>query len=287
MAAERFQKKAVDYRACHDNRILRGYFLSCKRFFPVDKIFPIAHNDPMKDVQVKDAGALDPARKRLQDLVKAAGTDLKALSLRLGKNPTYLQQYITKGSPQELRYEHRVMLAEVLRCNADELSAANARGDTQTRATISIVAPQNRTGVELLSGHATFAGPRRDLPILGYVKAGGRGFFIGNGERQGVTVRPEALRDVTTAYAVRVHDESMSPVLEPGYLLFVDPTRPVRPNDTVIIQLADGQTFVKRLVRRTEKAMICRQFNPATEVKYEPAKVTAVHLVVQVSMIDM
>jgi len=149
------------------------------------------------------------------------------------------------------------------------------------------VAPQNQLGIELLpGGHATFAGPR-DLPILGYVKAGGLGFFIGNGERQGVTVRPEILRDVTTAYAVRVHDESMSPALEPGYVVAVDPTRPVKPGDTVIVQLADGQAFIKRLVRRTEKAVICKQFNPAQELKYPPAKVAAVHLVVNISPIDV
>ncbi len=100
-------------------------------------------------------------------------------------------------------------------------------------------------------------------------------------------MRPDPLRDVKDAYAVRVHDECMSPVLEPGYLLYVDPTRPVRAGDNVIIQLKDGQAFIKRLVRRTEKALICKQFNPVQEIKYDPGKVRAVHLVVQVSYIDL
>ncbi len=149
------------------------------------------------------------------------------------------------------------------------------------------VASRNQSGLEFMDrGHATFTGPR-DLPILGYVKAGGRGFFIGNGDRQGVTVRPEPLRDVKDAYAVRVHDDSMSPALEPGYLLYVDPTRPIKPGDNVVIQLNDGQAFIKRLVRRTEKAMICKQYNPAQEIRYDPTKVKSVHLVVQVSMVDI
>jgi phage repressor protein C with HTH and peptisase S24 domain len=149
------------------------------------------------------------------------------------------------------------------------------------------VAPQNQTDIEFVAGgHSTFAGPR-DLPILGYVKAGELGFFVGNGDRQGVTVRPESLRDVSTAYAVRVHDESMKPALKPGYLLYVDPTRPVKPGDYVVIQLNDGQAFIKHLIRRTEKAVICEQFNPAGEIKYPPSRVNAVHLVVQVSMIDL
>jgi len=149
------------------------------------------------------------------------------------------------------------------------------------------VATQNQSGLEFIAGgHTTFAGPR-DLPILGYVKAGGLGFFIGNGDRQGVTVRPETLRDVTTAYAVRVHDDSMRPALKPGYLLYVDPTRPVKAGDFVVIQLRDGQAFIKHLIRRTEKAVICEQFNPAGEIKYAPAKIKAVHLVVQISTIEV
>ena len=149
------------------------------------------------------------------------------------------------------------------------------------------VAPPNQSGiVSRDGGRTTFAGPR-DLPILGYVKAGGLGFFIGNGERQGVTVRPEALQDVSTAYAVRVHDESMQPVVRPGHLLYVDPTRPVKQGDLVVIQLDDGQAFIKHLMRRTEKALICMQYNPAGEIKYSPAKVAAVHLVIAISLIDL
>ena len=149
------------------------------------------------------------------------------------------------------------------------------------------IAPRNQSRLELVpGGHAAFAGSR-DLAILGYVKAGGQGFFIGNGDRQGVTVRPETLRDVAAAYAVRVHDESMRPALKPGHLLYVDPTRPVKSGDLVIIQLHDGQAFIKELVRRTEKAVICAQFNPAQELKYLPAKIKSVHLVVQISLVDV
>jgi len=242
----------------------------------------MAENAPMKDAQNQDA-----ARQRLAALVETSRSDLKSLSLHLGRNPTYLQQYLSKGSPRQLAWEDRVELARILRCTPEELSLSGGKGGAAQVSTAGAGVPKPKAGIALVAGaHTAFGGPR-DLPILGHVKAGGRGFFIENGERHGVTVRPEALRDVTGAYAVRVHDESMSPALEPGYLLFVDPTRPVKPGDNVVIQLADGQAFIKRLVRRTGRAMICKQFNPAGEVKYEPAKIKAVHLVVQVSMIDL
>jgi len=240
-------------------------------------------NDLMKDAEMQDA-----ARRRLAELVETSRSDLKSLSLHLGRNPTYLQQYLSKGSPRQLAWEDRVELARILRCTPEELSlSGGGKGGAAQVSTAGAGAPKLKGSIAFVAGaHTAFGGPR-DLPILGHVKAGGRGFFVENGERHGVTVRPEALRDVTGAYAVRVHDESMSPALEPGYLLFVDPTRPVKPGDNVVIQLADGQAFIKRLVRRTGRAMICKQFNPAGEVKYEPAKVKSVHLVVQVSMIDL
>lgn len=127
----------------------------------------------------------------------------------------------------------------------------------------------------------------RDLPILGYVKAGERGFFIDQGQRQGVAVRPETLLDNPDAYGVWVHDTSMMPALEPGWLLHVDPHRPVKPGHLVVIQLTDGQSFIKKLIRRTEKAVICEQYNPPDpNVKYDPKNVRSVHRVVGSSFIE-
>jgi phage repressor protein C with HTH and peptisase S24 domain len=123
-------------------------------------------------------------------------------------------------------------------------------------------------------------GAARDLPILGYVKAGTEGFFIVNGEVQGLAARPDLLQGVRDAYAVYVHDQSMFPAFEPGHLAWVDPLRPVKIGDAIVVQLNDGQAFIKRLKRRTEKFIICEQWNPATEIKYDAKKVRSIHLVV-------
>ena len=42
------------------------------------------------------------ARGRLQDLVRKNGTSLAGLSRLIGRNPAYLQQYVTRGSPRHL-----------------------------------------------------------------------------------------------------------------------------------------------------------------------------------------
>jgi phage repressor protein C with HTH and peptisase S24 domain len=112
------------------------------------------------------------------------------------------------------------------------------------------------------------------------VKGGSEGWFIDNGEVQGLTVRPEVLIGVKDAYAVYVRDLSMAPAFEPNFLVWVDPSRPVMPGNDVVIQLTDGQAFIKRLVRCTQRAVICRQWNPARDVDFPAAKVKAVHLVV-------
>ncbi len=135
-------------------------------------------------------------------------------------------------------------------------------------------APANR-----MAGAPPFSGAR-DLKILGHVKGGTEGWFIDNGEVQGLTVRPDVLIGVKDAYAVYVRDLSMAPAFEPNFLVWVDPSRPVMPGNDVVVQLADGQAFIKRLVRRTQRAVICRQWNPARDIEFPTTKVKAVHLVV-------
>lgn len=119
----------------------------------------------------------------------------------------------------------------------------------------------------------------KDLKILGFVKAGLVGFFPDNGEALDMTHRPPGLSGVRNAYAVIVNDESMVPVYKPGWVIWAHPWRRPEQGDDVIIQTADGQAFVKTLVRRAGKQIICKQWNPEKELRFEEGAVT-IHLVV-------
>jgi phage repressor protein C with HTH and peptisase S24 domain len=146
------------------------------------------------------------------------------------------------------------------------------------------VASRNGTALSFLPDRRpTLA---RDLPIRGHTKAGKEGFFIDQGETWGFAMRPETLRGVAEAYAVRVHDESMSPRYEPGTVLLVDPFRQPKPGDNVVIQLSDGQAFVKVLVRRGGGIVACSQFNPKKTIEYKQARVASIHLVVGVDYLE-
>lgn len=92
--------------------------------------------------------------------------------------------------------------------------------------------------------------------------------------------RPPALSSVKDAFAVYVHDESMVPKFEPGEIAWVNPSRPPAPSNYVVVEMTDGQAFIKRLVRRTATHVVCSQFEPKKEIKYEARKVKRLYYVV-------
>ncbi len=164
-------------------------------------------------------------------------------------------------------------------------STGVATVDIHTNAdTKQLVAGRNVPAVSFLQDRRP--GLARDLPIRGHTKAGKEGFFIDQGETWGFAMRPETLRGVAEAYAVRVHDDSMSPRYEPGTVLLVDPFRAPKPGDNVIIQLTDGQAFVKVLQRRAAGIVACGQFNPKKTIEYKQSRVKSVHLVVGVDYLE-
>lgn len=54
---------------------------------------------------------MDP-RERLSELARSRGSSLAALSRMIGRNASYLQQYVTKGSPRKLEEGDRRRLAQ-------------------------------------------------------------------------------------------------------------------------------------------------------------------------------
>ena len=76
---------------------------------------------------------MDP-REKLAELARERGNSLAALSRMLGRNASYLQQYITKGSPRKLEEIDRRRLAQFFGVAEAELGqpeeiSSTARGD--------------------------------------------------------------------------------------------------------------------------------------------------------------
>lgn len=209
----------------------------------------------------------DRARKRLADLVAANPQhNLRSLSLALGRNHSYLHQFIMDGSPRELRERERHTLATLLGCNEAEFRSE----DSEEFMASPIAMPPSPPMVT----------NARNMPILGHAKGGEDAFFIDNGEIAGYTMRPHILDGVADAYAVEFWDTSMEPALKHGHLGWVHPRKPVKPGDDVVVQLNDGQALVKTLLRRTESQLVLRQYNPPKDFKIDRAGVKSVHLIV-------
>ena len=71
---------------------------------------------------------MDP-RERLTELAASRNASLAALSRMIGRNSSYLQQFVTKGSPRKLEEEDRRKLADFFAVAESELGAPEDRGE--------------------------------------------------------------------------------------------------------------------------------------------------------------
>ena len=148
-------------------------------------------------------------RERLAELAGEARTSLSALSRMIGRNSSYLQQYIGKGSPRKLEEEDRRRLAEFFGVGEAELGApeeksSNPRGDwiEVPRLSLEASAGPGATAVE-------------EIPVDAFRFS--RRWLRENG------LEPAQLS------AIRVMGDSMDPLLRDGDEILVDRTpRPFR-----------------------------------------------------------
>jgi SOS-response transcriptional repressor LexA len=218
----------------------------------------------------QNACTMDAPRKLLVDtLARRSDLDLKNLSLAIGRNHAYLQQYLMRGSPRELPESARHGLAPLLGVSPDDLRSSSPPGGR-------------------LEGDVRGAGPlrgadRADLPVYASAEGGG-GAIIITSEPIDYVRRPEPLLSVRDGYGCYVIGDSMSPAYEQGDLLLVHPGRPVRPGDDCVFVRDQGdgtqQALVKRLLRSTTEKWRVRQFNPAKDFDLDRSQWQKVQLIV-------
>lgn len=108
-----------------------------------------------------------------------------------------------------------------------------------------------------------------DVPIRGTAVGGNAGDFSLNGEIVDYARRPPGILRNSQVFCVFLRGDSMEPRLEPGDLLYVNPARPAKPGDDVLVEMLPtepgepGHAYIKRLEGQTPTKLIVRQFNPA------------------------
>lgn len=226
---------------------------------------------------------------RIAQARKAANLSQAALAKKLNVGQSTVAQWETEKN--EISFDKLDLLAK----HTGKDKGWFLSGDPKPKGDGSIVDNNQRTiapetisslgfknEVRPASDSAPVMSEQENLPVYGYVAGVGEDemFFIDQGHEMTRTVRPNILRNVSDAYAVDVFGESMSPRFEPGNRLWVHPRRPTKPGDDVVIQLDDERAIVKRLVRKTEKCVVVKQFNPAKEIQIPKKDIKAIHLIV-------
>jgi phage repressor protein C with HTH and peptisase S24 domain len=179
----------------------------------------------------------DDPRVRLMELATRQGVSLARLSGLIGRNATYLQQFVRKGSPRKLEETDRRTLARFFGVEETELGAPDAPTNGREKSS-DPVQKQPRGG---------WIG----IPRLPLSASAGPGAFA-EGEEPfgafGVTsqwLREQGL-DPKMLSAIAVAGDSMEPTLRDGDEILVDKTpRPLR--DGIHVLRVDDALLVKRV----------------------------------------
>jgi len=117
---------------------------------------------------------------------------------------------------------------------------------------------------------------RPDVPVWASAQAGDDGAIILTPDPIDYIRRSERMQGVKNPFAFYVVGGSMSPAIEHGDQVVVNPALPVRPGvDCVFIQEQPDGTrvaLVKRLLRQTEKAWKVRQYEPKKDFDLPKSK---------------
>ncbi len=109
----------------------------------------------------------------------------------------------------------------------------------------------------------------KQIPMLGFAKAGKGGFFDDSGFPSGNGWEEIDVPGVTdtTAYGLEITGDSMAPVYREGDTIIVSPSATIRKGDRVVVKTSDGQVMAKIMQRQTARTLELASFNPAHETK--------------------
>lgn len=235
---------------------------------------------------------MDAVRKLIMDKMAERGLDMKEVSLRLGHSHSYLQQFLKRGTPKELKERDREALAKILGVPENELrgSSPPLPKKDYTRAVVHVAEMQpdikmSESGpTRIDSGLEVtpmFGG--RDLPVFGTAQ-GGQGALIVTDQAVDYVVRPAPLLRVRDGYGMLVTGDSMSPKIENGDTVLVNPHLPPRNGDTCIFRCHqdDGtvHVVVKKLRRFNDETWFVSQHNPPKDFTLKRSEWQVCHVTV-------
>ena len=206
--------------------------------------------------------ASDPVRERLKALLRQNDLTMSRASTAIGRNKTYLQQYLVRGMPKVLGFQDSEALAKLLRCDPAELRHAELpprKAQSRTRRygprahPDAPLVPVPEMEVEAAAGGGALADEFVEEKTRWYLPE--------------AMVRHEGDADPKTLRILRVRGDSMEPEMREGDRLLVDTARR-RPATGELFVLFDGTGLVVKRVEMVpgEERIRLLSANPA----YEP-----------------
>jgi phage repressor protein C with HTH and peptisase S24 domain len=177
----------------------------------------------------------DHVRDRLDALIRENSSDYAALSKLLGRNPSYVQQFIKYGVPKRLAEEDRRLLAEHFGVSEEELGAKPTR-------------PVQKTAV-----HPSLSDREIHIPYFSIQPSAGSGSVQEEDFTEQALVfdaswaRALASTNVSALSFLRVKGDSMVPTLSDGEHIVVDTADRERPREGIYVLRIDDALYVKRV----------------------------------------
>jgi phage repressor protein C with HTH and peptisase S24 domain len=193
-------------------------------------------------------------REMIRSAVASNLTTYKELSEAIGKNHAYVQQFVLRGVPRDMKERDARIIAELI----GSIPATTESAPSRSRGFVPRIVP----GRELVG--------EKNFPI--YAAAmGGDGHQIVTFEAIDYVKRPAILENVKDAYGMYIVGESMIPAFVPGDMALVHPHLPPARDKNVILYhvspfgTSDAEAIVKRLQWFSERDWHLLQYNPTLE----------------------
>lgn len=103
---------------------------------------------------------------------------------------------------------------------------------------------------------------------------------ISNGDVVDWVTRHPAQFGINKAFAIYVFSDSMEPRYFRGELVYIHPGRPPEVNRDCVIEMKNGDVYIKRCLRQGEKKIRVAQFNPPEEKELRRDDIKAIYTVV-------
>ena len=178
---------------------------------------------------------MNPICERIDEALKKKGMKPYRLAKELGITPQSVYEWVREGKPPD-----RKRMKEIARVL--EVSPAWLEFGDQPQIILGGKAKQDSSSPIL----SIKGSPRKEIPVVGTTQGGPDhhweelGYPTGWGEEYAVIES-----DDPHAYLLRVEGESMSPRINAGEYVLVEPSIEAQPGDTVVVRMVSGEVMLK------------------------------------------